>query len=45
MLYTERIEFKYIGVFSDAFKCIIVFFYYFRYKVRKNILFCNYLKL
>ena len=26
MLYTERIEFKYIGVFSDVFKCIIVFF-------------------
>ena len=45
MLYTERIDFKYIGVFYDVFKCIVIFFYYFRYKVSKNILFCNYLKL
>ena len=45
MLYTERIDFKHICVFYDVFKCIIIFFYYFCYKVRKNILFCNYLKL
>lgn len=45
MLYTERIDFKYIGTFYDVFKCIGAFFRYFHYKVSKNILFCNYLKL